>query len=219
MIHRPTSRRPAGPTRRPWLWHLALALAAAGCNGLGGPKGPHGQLRQFRQDNEKLRGQVARLEQDLRARDDHIRDLQALGDKRLEKLFHVADIKLGRTGGLDLDKAAGDDAVRVYIKPIDRDGHAIKAAGAATVQLFDLAAAPQKNLLVEYKFSVDEMAKHWSASFMTYHYRLDCPWKSGPPSNPDLTVRVTFHDYLTGKTFTAQKLITVALPASASPEE
>ena len=37
------------------------------------------------------------------------------------------------------------------------------------------------------------------------------------PKPPDVTVRVTFIDYLTGKTFTAQKVCRIDLPATTQP--
>jgi hypothetical protein len=99
----------------------------------------------------------------------------------------------------------------VYLKPIDRDGHTLKAAGAVTVQLFDLSEGAARNLLERHDFSVAQAAGHWSG-FLASHYRFDCRWKAGPPTAKELTVRVTFTDYLTGRTFTAQKVVTIDPP-------
>ena len=46
---------------------------------------------------------------------------------------------------------------------------------------------------------------------MGYHYRVDLPLTS-PPAHPELTLQVEFLDALTGRTFRAQKAITVELP-------
>ncbi len=201
--------------RARWAWLLLLSAGAAGCN--------HNQvdaltreLKQARSQNADLREEARRLRQELKARDEHVARLQHLGEKRLELLFRVTGLKLGRTGGVDLDDTPGDDAVRVYLRPIDRDGHALKAAGSVSIQLFDLAAEPDRNLIARYDFPVEQIAKHWHGGLLTYHYRFDCPWKSGPPRRPEVTVRATFTDYLTGQAFTAQKLITVRLPAAAT---
>ncbi len=132
----------------------------------------------------------------------------------MENLFHVTGITLGKyTAGVDLDGKGSHNGIRVYLTPIDRDGHAIKAAGAVKIQLFDLAA--KENLLVEYDFPVEKISERWAAGFMTYHYRFDCPWPT-PPEHEDITVRAEFTDYLTGKTFTAQKVCTVKLAPSAT---
>jgi len=171
------------------------------------------QLRASREENEKLKGDRLAVQQVVADQQKLIQTLRGLGEKRLELLFHVTDIKLGRyTGGLDVDGEGGDDGVRVYLRPVDRDGHALKAAGDVSIRLFDLAAKPEESLLAEYEFPVEEAAKHWQAGFITYHYRFDCRWKSRPPKNPDVTVRASFTDYLTGKTFSAQKLCTVKPP-------
>ena len=69
-----------------------------------------------------------------------VRDLHP---KRLEKLFHVKSINLGRhTGGTDMDGKPGDDGIKVFLLPTDAEGSVIKVAGSVTIQLFDLATDP-----------------------------------------------------------------------------
>ena len=194
---------------------MLAAAAADGCDPATSPQTLATQLAEARKQTADLYKQVKALEQDVSARDEHIARLQGLGDKRMDLLFIVADIKLGRTSGVNLDKTPGDDGVRVYLKPIDRNGHTLKAAGAVTIQLFDLSEGAAKNLLERHDFPVEQAAEHWS-SFLASHYRFDCPWTAGPPKAKELTVRVTFTDYLTGKTFTAQKVITIDLPTPAT---
>ena len=151
-------------------------------------------------------------------KDRQIESLQALGGKRLDKIFHVQRIELGQyTGGADLDDRAGDDAVRVYLKPIDQDGATIKAAGSVTIELYDLAAPKGKKLIGTYTWTVDQAAKTWT-SFVLYHYKFDCKWKSGPPAHDDVTVRVAFVDYLSGKRFTAQTACKVKLAPTPPPK-
>jgi len=192
-----------------------LGLAAAALGGCANQEliQARAELRQLRQQDEKLKSDLQATRQVVVDQQKQIETLRGLGDKRLELLFHVAGIRIGKyTGGTDSDGQIGDDGMRVYLRPVDRDGHALKAAGDIAIQLFDLAAEDQKNLLGEYQFPVDEIGKYWSAGFMTYHYRFDLPWKSGPPDHPEVTVRVVFTDYLTGKQFTDQKVCTVRLP-------
>ncbi len=205
-----------GGSRCCFVGAFVLALAAGGCDPAGSGEGLSAQLDKAKRENVKLREQAAGLQQDLKARDEHIVRLQGLGGKRMALLFTVAKIKLGRTSGVNLDQAPGDDGVRVYLKTIDRDGHAVKAAGDVTVQLFDLAAGAPRNLLERHDFPAADAAKHFSGGFLMNQYRFDCPFKSGPPKRPELTVRVTFTDYLTGQTFTAQKVIDLALPAATT---
>jgi len=169
------------------------------------------QVRQLQATNEGLQAMILDQRQ-------QIKTLQALGDARLEKLYHVERIDLGQyTGGINTDDQAGDDAIKVYLQPIDQYGSVIKAAGEVTVQLFDLAMPPQENLIGQYKWNVDEVAKLWSSGFLVYHYSFLCPWQHGVPKHDQITVRVEFVDYLTGKHFTAQKVCTIALPPQTQP--
>lgn len=167
-------------------------------------------------DVRRLQKQLDELQARLGERDRRVRDLLKLGEKRLEKLYTVRRIRFGSgTGGIDLDDKAGDDAVKVVLQPIDQHGSVIKAAGNVTLQIFDLAAPAKQNLLGEFRFDVDETAKHWSSGFISYHYSFTCRFKAGPPKHDRLTVRAAFVEYLTGKRFETQQVCTVRLPAKA----
>jgi len=198
----------------------AAVLAAAmicGCNGQGWFGGKENdlsaELEQTQEANRRLSEENTRLKSLAEEKAQQIQTLQALGDKRLDKIYHVAKIELGRyTGGIDTDQKPGHDAVKVYLQPVDADGSTIKAAGSVKVQLYDLAAEPKANLVGEYAWDVDEARKHWASGFMTNYYSFICPWKSSPPEHDEITVRVEFVDYLTGKTFTAQKACKLELP-------
>jgi len=172
------------------------------------------QLRLCREENTRLKSDIRDMQMELLARQKQIQTLQGLGEKRMENLFHVTGINLGKyTAGTDLDGKGSHNGIRVYLTPIDRDGHAIKAAGSVKIQLFDLAA--KENLIAEYDFPVEKISERWAAGFMTYHYRFDCPWAASP-EHDEITVRAEFIDYLTGKTFTTQKVCKVKLPASTT---
>ena len=209
-----------GPTRsrkRPQCWFLLLAAAAGiGC----APADVDVQrLQKLERENAKLKAQAANLRDAVAAQGAQIETLQALGPKRLEKLFHVASIDLGRyTGGVNLDGKEGDDGIRVYLIPKDAAGHTLKAAGNIRVQLFDLAAAEKDRLVLTCEFPVEKIGGKWAGGFLTRHYKLDCLWKV-PPPRADITVRASFTDYLTGKEFTAQKLCKVSLPPAGKPQK
>ena len=167
----------------------------------------HDQIRELQADNDTLRRALTK-------RDSQIHTLQSLGHKRLEKLAQVARIELGRySTGVDLDDRSGDDAVKVYLCPIDEDGDVVKAVGAVKIRLYDLAAGAGETSLGEYDWSVDQAMKQWSSALISDHFRLICPWKSARPKHDEITVRAEFTDYLTGKTFTAQRLCKIRLPA------
>ena len=188
---------------------MVLAGAVAGlCGGCRASNGRHEemfqQLLSCRNELDRLRKANRKLQLSLAGKDRQIRTLQALGEKRLEKLFHVERIEFGsHTGGVDLDETPGDDGIRVYLRPVDRDGSTLKAAGAIRIQLYDLAAAPNENLVGRYEWSVDQAAKQWSG-FVHYHYRLTCRWPARAPEHDEITVRAEFTDYLTGRRLTRQ---------------
>ncbi|HDZ20641.1 hypothetical protein LCGC14_0274460 [marine sediment metagenome] len=181
------------------------------------------QLATARLEADKLNEENTRLTKAVADQEEQIETLLILGDKRLENIYHVHQVRLGRwSGGFDLDGQGGDDGVKVYLSPTDQDGTAIKAAGSLTVQLYDLAAPPDQNFLGEYHWTVEELGKQWSSGFMSYHFSLECPWQSGPPANEQITIRATFVDYLTGKTFTTQaigKVNLVGEPDEDPPDE
>ena len=165
------------------------------------------------QKSQTLKKQIEQLTTESTRDKSQIKSLQNLGDKRLDLLFHVVKIDIDRhSGGVDVDGKPGHDVVRVFLSPRDQDGSAIKAAGDVKIALHDLAAPEGKTLIAEYEFPVDEISKHWASGFMTYHYSFDCKLPAPPPTGDKITIHVTFIDYLTGKTFTAQKPVTILLP-------
>ncbi|MHC4982314.1 MAG: hypothetical protein ACYTF6_03995 [Planctomycetota bacterium] len=199
----------------------ALATAGGACEVV-----ERSRFEELLKEHEQAKLKIVGLEESLQKlqttraeQREQIRTLQGLGEKRLERLYHVTAIRLGRyTGGIDTDGKPGHEGIKVYLQPIDQHGSVIKAAGDVEIQLYDLAKPAEKNLIGKYTWPVDEAAKQWSSGFVTYHYGFVCPWKNEPPKHEEITVRVQFTDYLTGKTFAAQKLCKIKRPASAAPE-
>lgn len=171
-------------------------------------------LASARAETELARKDADDAKSQLAGKQKRIDTLVALGPDRLKKLYDVTSLKLGQyTGGADLDGQAGDDGIKVFLRPIDANGDTIKAAGSVTIQLYDLAQPPDKTLIGKYEWSVDQVAKKFSGGFMAYHYTFTCPWKDAPPKHDQITVRLEFVDYLTGKTLPVQKLCKVDLPS------
>jgi len=188
----------------------ALVPVALGCEGPSQEIPLREQLRDKNVRILELRRENLALRNKLQQQGQQLKTLLALGESRLEVIPHVATIKLGRySGGIDTDGKPGDDAVKVYLTPIDQYGSPIKAAGDVTIQLYDLSAEPAHNLLGEYKWSAEEVMEHWAGGFITWHYRFVCPLRSGPPAQRQITVRAIFVEYLTGKTFSAQGVLKV----------
>ncbi len=172
------------------------------------------QLAQLRRDNAQLTEQIAEKNR-------QIETLQQLGDKRIDLLPAVERISLGKhTGPIDTDGKPGHDAIKVFLKPIDADGSVIKAAGSVKISLFDLSAdessdesVDEKDVLIgQCNWPPEELSKQWSSGFIAYHYSLTCPLPHDAivaGVKKEITVRVEFVDYVTGKTHTAQKLCEV----------
>jgi len=212
-------------TRLAALSAIAWAAVAALAGGCAVPADQYAKAVAER-DDAAARAKVlmaanAALERQLADARQEAETLRDLGEKRLDSLFHVTGIKLGRfTAAADIDGDGADDGIRVYLLPFDQDDHTLKAAGVVRIRLFDLAAEEGERLVGDFEYTVEQARRHWAGGFATYHYKFDCPWKT-PPSHGGITVRVEFTDYLTGKTFAAQKLCKLpaaAAPATVSPE-
>jgi hypothetical protein len=192
---------------------LALLMMLGGC----GPT--QAEFDQSRNEAVELRQQVAAVRVELEGLQNTINEqrqqvdtLMNLGDKRLELLYQVQRLQVGRyTGGVNTDNRPGDDAVKVMFSPIDQQGSELKAAGSLTVELYDLAAPADRNLVGKCSYSVQDMSRFWYSGFATYHYSVVCPFMS-PPRHEEITIRIAFTEYLTGKVFTAQTTAKVNLP-------
>lgn len=170
------------------------------------------ELREAQDRVHELEDTNRLLAESLAERDGQVQTLSGLGDKRLDTIVTVDHIGLGKwSGGVDTDGQGPDDGVKVYLKMFDKDGVPIRAAGSAKVQVYDLAADPADTLILEQEWDVDQLAKTWSSGFMSYQYSLEIPWQKGLPKHPEVTIRVTFVDYLTGKTLTTQGIGKVRL--------
>lgn len=140
----------------------------------------------------------------------------APGDRKYA--FSVESLEIAsRSGGMDTDKKTGHDVVVVFLKPKDRDGATIKAAGTIRVKLFDLAADEGNRLLAEKTINPSQCSDVFSDSLLTYHYRINLPLKS--PKHTELTIQAEFVDVLTGKPHRAQKAIRIVpTAADAKPQ-
>jgi hypothetical protein len=183
---------------------------------LSGCSKPSAANIELRKQNQDLRGKVEQL---TRARDGDaatIRSLQndkgtlpTLPKDRIDRLFTTHGLEIGRlTGGARANRdSTFDDSLKVYVVPTDASGDPIKAAGSFVVEAFDLSRSDSP-LLGRWEFSVDASREHWYGDALLYEYVLPCPLPQRP--RPDrVTVRVTFVDELTQRSFEAQKVVRV----------
>jgi hypothetical protein len=192
-----------------------LAIVPIGC---GSPSAANTELRK---QNQKLAAQVEQL------KDQHLRDLSALAacerghpttatmtPEALDQLVTTHGLSIGRlTGGDNPDSTQTTDTLlKVYVVPTDGDGTPIKAAGAFRIEAFDLDD-PSKPLVGSWKFDLPQVRGLFFSHFALYTYVLSCPWQT-VPRHPDLTVRITFDDALTGREFVDQTQVKVRPPSS-----
>lgn len=194
-------------------------VAIATLAGCGSPNPANIALRK---QNQKLESKVTALDRQhtgdvasIVAMEKQNPAVQHLSPQRLSKLFTVHGLQLGMlTGGDNPDPTAKSDSeLMIYAVPTDDDGNPIKAAGSFKVQTYDLAD-PKHPLLGQWNFSTSQVRKDFYAHLSLYTYVLPCPWQT-VPRHKKLTVRVSFRDELTGRTFSAERVATVRPPVPA----
>ena len=199
---------------------MLLVLAAVGC---GSPSRANIELRKenqsLHQQVDQLKRQVAGDEQVIAGLRRQHGTLQTLTPDRLDQLYTTHGLEFGRlSGGVKLDPArSADEALAIYVVPIDQDGQKLKAAGTFVVEAFDLSAK-ENNRIGRWTFDLEQARKAWNGWFLEYNYVLICPWQT-PPQHPDLTVKVTFTDELTQTPFTAQREVRVTLAPATQPNQ
>jgi hypothetical protein len=203
--------RSGDPGRRSFVAFGACALLLlAGCGGK--PSAANTELRKQLQSAQSELAQL-RLQRDA----DHakIRALEGQGpttvpslpNERLQSLFTTHGIRLGRlTGFADVDpQREGVDGIKVYLTPTDGTLDDLKAAGAINVEAFDLNSGGKQ--VGKWTFGAAEAKKLWNGTGLLYEYVVPCPFDSDVPQASELTLKVTFTDELTGRSFSQQQVI------------
>jgi hypothetical protein len=196
---------------------LSAGWAVAGC---GKPNRANIELRKQNTDLQTRLDLVTRQREADRLTIEALQKEQGTGvenlpPQRLENLFTTHGLVLGRlTGGADLDPSKpGDEGLKVYAGLTDESGQKFKAAGSFVVEAFDLAS-PQDTRLGRWTVDVRQTREAWNGLLLQYGYILTLPWQR-PPAHPDVTVKVTFRDELTGREFVQQKVVKVNPPSAS----
>ena len=128
---------------------------------------------------------------------------------RIDAISTITSIDVtSRSNLYDKNDDKKKEKLVVYLRPIDDMGDCIKAAGAAEVQLWNLSAEPNEALLKSWEIGPEELKKTWSGSLLTSYYKLQFDVNDIPGGKEkDLTLKVQFTDYLTGKVLKAQRVI------------
>ena len=169
------------------------------------------QIKQLGQEKTNLKLQVEKLENENEDLSRQVEKLSSLGaERRLEVLSKTAQIKIGRRSGLfDRDNDGKKEKLIVYVKTIDEADDAVKAAGEAVVQLWDLNAEQGgEAMLGKWEVEPAELKRMWAGTVMTNYYRLEFDVSElVKAEQQELTVKVRFTDYVTGKVFSEQIVI------------
>ncbi len=154
------------------------------------------QLEKSRADNEQLKKQVKTLS-------------GARAEATFDDIHSIERVEItSYTNLYDKNDDGKMDTLIVYLKPSDAQADIIKASGEVDVELWDLNKPGIEAKLGKWQIKPDELKKLWFATLVTINYRLtfDVTGKIEKFVEP-LTVKVTFTDHLSGKSFTEQKVI------------
>lgn len=196
---------------------LAIGLALGGC---GTPSRVNVQLRKEKQSLEDQVEQLTRQRDAALARieglEQRIGTVPTLPEKRLEEMFTVHGVEIGRLtcGFNSRSPQAGDEGVRVHVLPVDATGDALKATGNLTIEVFDLANSEPRRI-ASCQYSPAEMKKLWRDVLSLQAFVVTCPWQI-PPSSAEVVIKVRFEDALTGRRFSAVRQVTVKLGGSSA---
>ena len=130
-------------------------------------------------------------------------------EARLEALPQLARIELGRRTGLyDTDDDGQKDKLVVHIRPYDETADTIKAPWIAKLQLCDLSDKADGARLGQWEVGGTELKGSWAGTFLTNYYRLSFDVGDLIVGHEgELTLHVTFTDYIGGKVLNAQAVI------------
>jgi len=196
------------------------AVAGLGCNGQSSD--PRiAEIQQLEDEIEQQGLAIAQKDEQLAGQAKRIQELQgAVGERAIENLVHVDKIEIERlSGGYDDNHDGIDEGVVVYLRLLDKEGDAVKAAGSAKVQILDLSRPEGSRTVGELNLEAAALRPMWFGRLMTYHYTIKVPWSGGAdrPTARSLTVRVEFTELLSARTFDAQAVVEAAGMGAPSP--
>ncbi len=209
-MSRATFLRSVGGLRLSAMPATLLLLSALACNGTTQSDPRVTQIQELQDKLEQQGRMLAQKDEQIAAQATRIQSLQGLtGERAIENLVHVETIQIERlSGGFDEDGDGLDDGVVVYLKLLDQDGEAIKAAGRVRVRLMDLSQPSERQRVGELSMDPAVLRTQWYGRFLTSHYTLHVPWTGGQrPAGTSITILVTFEELLSGRSFQAQSVV------------
>ena len=188
---------------------MATLLIAAGCQESTSTRA-WDKVKQLEGERVELKLKVDQLEAQNKQLKEQFQNLANLDSEiRIELLTNLERIAIDkRSGFFDKDKDGTEETFITYIKTYDDAGDVVKTAGDVNLQLWDLSLDVNEALLGEWNVEAKDLKQMWMGMMMTDYYRLSY----GIPSilndiQKELTIKVKFTDYLTGKVFTEQMVV------------
>ncbi len=186
-----------------------------------------GQQRSFSNENDKLREKNLKLEQDITLLQDQLAlregELHAIRDQNENRAQPIEGVEPPRLAGIvlglysgpiDLDGDAKYDALRVYVRPVDQHSRQITAEGTARVRLIVTPAEGDPQTILDQRYDTKAFHESYRDGVTGTHYALAADLPAEVPI--EATLHVTLTDAATGRSFIAQKQVTLIRARSVS---
>lgn len=194
-----------------WMLILTLLTGATGCHDADVQTSLWEQVRDLSKEKTELSLEVERLRAENATLAGQVSTLTGLdADVRAAAEVVPVSVRVGRYSGLfDKTRDGTADSLVVYVEPVDATQDVIKAAGSVAVELWNLGGEPEQARLGTWTVDAETLKGLWGRGLLGAYYRLTFPLAGiAVGDNDELTVRVRFTDYLTGRTLTDQRVIT-----------
>jgi hypothetical protein len=195
---------------------LSLLFSGAACDSVPGEKFRAVQRDLFaaQERTRQLENELANQQQTVRDLGQRITNLSRVPGASLDVLVYPERISLASlSGGYREEGKPGDAGIVLYVQPIDRDQHVVKAAGTITVRLLDPQNPPDRVEFAQYHFDLEHTRALWYGSLMTNHFTVKCPWPAGHlPAHNEIVAYVTFTDLISGKPLTTTGTYKIQFP-------
>jgi len=167
-------------------------------------------VEQLKQENTDLSLKVQSLQSENTQLTEQVSTLTGLKkETRLQALDTLETIHITKRSGLyDLNEDGTKETLAVYLEPRDTAQDTVKAAGTVHVELWNLNADPERARIADWTLEPQQLQTLWGGTIFASYYRLAFDISdilSTPPT--ELTVKVTFTDYLSGKVMGDQLVI------------
>ena len=187
---------------------VLILIITAGCEN-SGSSGLTERINILESRNSELKNQIKDTEAHNIQLKEQLKHLLGLGPGiNLSEFYSIKKIKITRyTDFYDKDNDGSEEKLIVYIQPFDFPGDVVKATGEVSIELWNLNSRDNP-LVRSWRISPEQLSKLWHSSLLRTNYRIEL---KRPEETKDLeselTLKVSFTDYLTGKDFTAQHII------------